>query len=161
MTETWPGVRVDPEASEAEEWTDVPIAYSLPPPPPTPDAERMLEEVRAQRLGELHAWQRYYGMEPRSDSQLTAKYVDGVVLMPPDMVARELISTHFLYQSTLYGELIEPFLRIVARRVKKHHRLSWTATWRIVRFYGPFALKLICLLMAGERIPQCLAEGAT
>jgi hypothetical protein len=104
----------------------------------------------------LHSWQRYYNMEPRADSRLTQRYVAGEVDWPVDMVARELVATEFLYKETLYGELIEDFLRGVAARLRREHGLSWTATWNIVKFYGPVALKLMCLDASGLRIPPAL-----
>ena len=126
--------------------TAVPIA--LPCPPPTP-------EERAERIAQVHAWQRFLNMEPRLDSKLTELYADGHVWMAPDQVARELLATDFIYKHTLYGELIEEFLRGVAARLRKRHRgLSWTATWQIVRYYGPIALKLMCLSASGDCIPE-------
>ena len=80
----------------------------------------------------------------------------GELAMPADQVARELVCTDFIYKQTLYGEVIEEFLRAVATRLRRRHRLSWTATWTIVRFYGPTALKLMCLSGCGLRMPERL-----
>ena len=105
-----------------------------------------------ERRAELHAWQRFYGMEPRDDSHLTNQYVKGMVCEPADCVARELVATDYVYKNTLYGEVIEIFLRQVADRVRKRYTLSWKSTWAIVRFYGPIALRLMCMSSAGLRI---------
>lgn len=113
--------------------------------------------AREQRLNALHAWQRFYNMDPRSDSRLTHMFVNGEIDWPVDVVARELMATHYIFHTTLYGELIERFLREVANRLRRRYRISWAATWEIVRFYGPIALKLICLMQTHGRIPQRLA----
>lgn len=113
------------------------------------------DEEWQQRVAVVHAWQRHLGMEPREDSKLTELFADGLVPMPPDMVARELLCTDQIYQKTLYGELIEDFMRAVADRLRaRHPKLSWSATWTIVRFYGPIALKLLCVSSAGLVLPD-------
>lgn len=109
-----------------------------------------------ERIQLVHQWQRYYHMEPRPDSRLTEMFARGEVQMYPDQVARELLATDCIYKYTLYGELIEEFLRRVAAIVKEQHGLSWSATWNIVRFYGPVALKLICVLQTQLVIPQSM-----
>lgn len=103
----------------------------------------------------MQDWQRYYGMEPRSDSRLTQRYVSGEIDAPPDAIARELMATEYIYRETLYGELIEEFMRSVAKRVHREHAgLTWTQTWEIVSFYAPIALKLLCLERSGLSIPD-------
>ena len=99
-----------------------------------------------ERVRLVHEWQRYYKMEPRKDSKLTEMFASGNLNMFPDQVARELMATDFIYKYTLYGELIEEFMRKVAGRLKCQYDLTWTSTWNIVRFYAPIGLKLICLL---------------
>ena len=113
---------------------------------------------RQQRIAQVQAWQRFYNMEPRSDSRLTQLFADNWLPgAAPDQIARELMATDFLYKHTLYGEVIEDFLRRVAARLRTRHRpLSWTATWTIVRYYGPIALKLLCLSYGQVRIPEAL-----
>ena len=113
---------------------------------------------RGARLSAVHAWQRYYNMEPRSDSKLTGLYADGAIDWPPEQVARELVATEFLYAETLYGNLLEEFLRVVAARLRTDVApgLAWPATWEIVRFYGPTAFKLLNLEYCGLRIPDRL-----
>jgi hypothetical protein len=118
-------------------------------------------DVRALRIDMVRAWQRHYGMEPRDDSRLTWLFADGLVAMPADMVARELLATDYIYKRTLYGELIQSFLRRVADALRTEHpKLSWKATWDIVRFYGPIALKLMCVAATGERIPDRMPADA-
>ena len=112
--------------------------------------------TRQGRIEMVHEWQLYYNMEPRTDSQLTELFANGQVPMSPDCVARELMATDFIYKHTLYGEVIEEYLRRIAWEIKHRYQLSWTATWNIVRFYGPIALKITCLIMTGSRIPQFL-----
>ena len=108
-------------------------------------------------VAEVHAWQRHYGMEPRDDSKLTGLYASGQLCgMGPDEVARELVATDALYQTTLYGEVIEDVLRGMADRLRREHPgLTWTQTWTLVRFYGPIALKLLCCLRCPMTVPQC------
>lgn len=116
--------------------------------------------VRQERLRALHAWQVHYNMTPREDSKLTRMYVEGEVPFPPDVVARELLATDYIYKTTLYGEVIEDFLRRVASRLREEvPGLSWSATWDVVRFYGPIALKLLCLSTSGTRIPNRMPDG--
>jgi len=93
-------------------------------------------------------------MAPRSDSRLTDLYAEGAIDLQADEVARELVATEFLYKETLYGDLIEEFMRITADRLKEEYDLSWSATWEIVRFYAPHALKLLCLMSSGTCIPN-------
>jgi hypothetical protein len=51
-------------------------------------------------------------------------------------------------------------LRGVAERLREAHApLSWTATWTIVRFYGPIALKLMCLSATAGRIPDRMPDA--
>ena len=104
---------------------------------------------------EVHTWQRHYGMEPRNDSRLTQQYAVGALgATTASEVARELVATDYIYKATLYGEVIEGFMRHVANDLRaKYPDLSWGACWEIVRFYGPIALKLICVESAGICIP--------
>ena len=75
-------------------------------------------DERESRIALVHAWQRHYGMEPRDDSKLTELFADGALGMgaQADVVARELVVTDHIYKTTLYGEVIEEFLRRVADR---------------------------------------------
>ena len=110
----------------------------------------------ALRTEEVHAWQRNYNMEPRDDSKLTVLYAEGNLSMSAAEVARELMATEFVYRNTLYGELIERFMRCVAKRIHDTYRISWTATWAVVRFYAPNALKLMSISATGAYIPEHL-----
>ena len=115
--------------------------------------------MREERKEMVRYWQRAYNMVPRDDSKLTEMFANGETgNRQPDEVARELLATDYIYKKTLYGEIIEEFLRMVAHRLKEEHNLSWTATWSIVRFYGPMALKLICLMQTDESIPNCMPK---
>ena len=118
---------------------------------------------REARVAMVHAWQRHYGMEPRADSKLTELFADGQLgYTSADGVARELLATDVIYKRTLYGEVIEDFLRRVAARLRgEHPGLSWTATWHIVRFYGPIALTLMCVSSSGLVIPERWEEDGT
>lgn len=107
-------------------------------------------------------WQRFYNMEPRSDSQLTALYERGLLPgVSARKVARELVATHFIYQNTLYKELIEEYMRHVANRLRATYALSWTSTWQIVRFYAPVALKLHMVIQTATRIPEFLCPQSS
>lgn len=108
------------------------------------------------KLHELQKWQRTYNMIPRQDSRLTELFCSGQ--LPSEwtapLVARELVATDFIYKNTLYGEMVEEFMRIVAADLRRKYRISWAKTWEIVRFYGPPALKLLCLERCGLAIPD-------
>ena len=105
----------------------------------------------------VQEWQAYYNMKPREDSQLTKLYeANQLPGMTAHRVARELVATHHIYQTTLYGEVIEGYMRNVAERLRRLYRLSWTSTWNIVRFYAPIALKLKMVIMTNNRIPKFL-----
>ena len=121
------------------------------------DRIRMQRDEYDRRVQEVHGWQRYYNMEPRGDSHLTRLYAEGKVDLHPAEVARELMATDFIFKNTLYGEIIEDFMREVAARVRRTYRLSWKATWDVVRVYAPPMLKLICLMQSGVRIPERLS----
>lgn len=128
------------------------------------DYESEKRAWHARRVEEVQAWQRHYHMEPRADSKLTQLYASGVCTLHPAEVARELVCTEFLYRRTLYGELLEDFLRCVADGLRRECEaqtgcpLSWTATWNIVRFYGPIALKLMCVSSSGLYMPEHLPD---
>lgn len=115
-------------------------------------------DAESLRREEVRACQRALHMEPRADSRLTEMYARGEVHMSAAEVARELLATDFIYKNTLYEEVIEEFMRGVAKRLRAEHRpLNWTATWTIVRAYAPTALKLMLLDSAGLRIPESFA----
>lgn len=110
----------------------------------------------ADRVADVHRWQHHYKMVPRGDSELTKLYAESKLPMEwtASVVARELVATNFIYEHSLYGEVIEEFLREVAARIRKKYRLSWSRTWDIVKFYGPIALKLICVQRGQLTIPN-------
>lgn len=115
-------------------------------------------DAYTQRKMEVHHYQRALNMEPRGDSTLTEMYAQGQLYMSAQEVARELMATDFIYKNTLYGEVIEDFMREVADQLRQiHSPLSWTSTWTIVRAYAPNALKLMLLSSAGLRIPETLS----
>lgn len=106
------------------------------------------------RRAEVEACQHALNMTPRTDSRLTEMYVRGETTLSADEVARELMAVDFVYRNTLYGDVIEDFMRACAHRVRERHGLSWTTTWRIVRIYAPLALRLMMLSASGLRIPE-------
>lgn len=108
------------------------------------------------RKADVHFHQRLLNMEPRDDSTLTELYARGELFMSAQEVARELMATDFIYRNTLYGEIIEEFMREVATNLREMHKLSWTATWTIVRAYAPMALKLMLVSASGTKIPERL-----
>ena len=110
------------------------------------------------RVQQVHAWQRHYRMEPRTDSRLTVLFARGELPETVDAftVARELIATEFIYKNTLYGELIETDMRCVAHKIRRTYKLSWKSTWELVRFYAPIALKLMCVSSTGVHVPEFL-----
>ena len=116
-------------------------------------------DTYSERVRDVHAWQHYYNMTPRTDSRLTEMFAR--CELPPFMdascVARELVATEFVYRQTLYPDVIEDFMRLTATTLRETYpNLSWTATWNIVRFYGPIALKLMCISSSGDFIPEHL-----
>lgn len=116
--------------------------------------ERALAGV-AEREKEVHEWQLFYGMVPRADSQLTRLFALGRVSMRADEVARELFATSYIYDKSLYGDLIEDYMRHVAKLVRdRYPEVSWTKTWEIVRFFGPPSLKLSLCRTCELRIPD-------
>ena len=107
-----------------------------------PEAERALAE---RRIRMVHAAQQRIGMMPRDDSQLTYKYAIGELEDDvPSSIANELMLVDKLHKETQYAHILEPALRELASVVKNTHRITWTETWSIVRFYGPTMLKLYC-----------------
>ena len=131
------------------------LELSMPPTSLAPADCRLISAAAQTRTQLVHDWQRYYGMTPRSDSRLTELFAAGKTNLSASEVARELLATDFIYKHTLYGELIEDFMRSVANMLRaKFPSLSWTATWTITRFYAPIALKLMCLSSTGSRIPN-------
>ena len=110
------------------------------------------------RILEVQYWQNLYGMKSRKDSRLTEIYGKGLLGMSADEVARELVATHFIFSYSLYGELIEEFMRYAAARLRNEYNLSWKSTWEIIRCYAPIALKLMCVSSGNLHIPQRLNE---
>jgi hypothetical protein len=109
---------------------------------------------RELRIAEVQAWQTRYGMTPRDDSRLTELYADDLLEWSSDEVARELVCTDFIHRETLYGQIIEDFMRQVCHRLRAKYRLSWTSAWKIVRFYAPTALKCMCIDACSTRLPD-------
>jgi hypothetical protein len=110
--------------------------------------------ARDVRIQEVHNHQLFLGMTPRNDSKLTEMYADGLTDMSAQEIARELMAVDYIYKCTPYSELIEEYMRSVAKKLRNKYKLSWTDTWDIVRKYAPSALKLQCLSATGERIPR-------
>lgn len=104
----------------------------------------------ADRREQVQSIQMSLGMQPRLDSHLTEQYANGecdALYSDADTVAKELIIVDHIFQTTLYGEIIEEVMRRVAGWMKTTYKhLSWTAVWKIVRFYVPTMLKLHCLI---------------
>jgi hypothetical protein len=115
-----------------------------------------MDDDIARRRQEVHDAQRSLNMTPRADSRLTELYAQNHLpaYMTADVVARELLATDFIYAETLYGEVIESYMRSVAHMVRESYGISWSATWNLVRFYAPIALKLMCVSASGIRIPE-------
>jgi hypothetical protein len=95
-------------------------------------------------------------MIPRDDSTLTDMYARGELCWSAQEVARELMATDFIYKNTLYGEIIEEFMRDVASNLRNVHDISWKATWTIVRAYAPMALKMMLMSSSSLKIPERL-----
>lgn len=101
--------------------------------------------MASDRLQQVHDMQRAMGMEPRTDSRLTSQWVDGTanpVYKTATDVAHELVFVDHIYQTTLYGEVIEEAMRLIAQWVQTETRLPWGDTWQLVRWYAPTMLKL-------------------
>lgn len=124
-----------------------------------PKKDSTVTDDRERRRAEVHAWQRAYNMTPRGDSRLTELYAAGHTDWSAEVVARELMATEFIYKHTLYSEVIEEFMRAVASRLRSEYHLTWSATWTIVRFYAPPALKLLCLERSGLAVPAMLPSA--
>lgn len=118
----------------------------------------MDDDVTRRRRECVWSAQRQLNMTPRDDSRLTELFATGQLppYMTADVVARELMCTEFIYQNTLYGEVIEDYMRSVAASLRGRYKLSWGATWDITRFYAPMALKLMCVSSSGIRVPNVL-----
>ena len=108
------------------------------------------------RKSDVQYHQRCLNMEPRDDSALTEMYARGETTLSVQEVARELLCTHFLYTYTLYGNVIEDFMRGVAETLRDLHGISWSATWTITRFYAPIALKCMMISATGVTLPERL-----
>ncbi len=66
--------------------------------------------------------------------------------------------TDYIFKNTLYGEVIEDYMRAVAALLRDTYKLSWDATWNITRFYAPIALKLMCVSSSSVRIPNAMED---
>lgn len=106
--------------------------------------------AEARRVREVQTHQRVHGMAPRDDSALTLLYARqelDVELFPgAAAVAEELVVVDHIYQTTLYGELLEGVMRVVkARAHRMYPAIPVPQLWAIVRLYVPTFLKLHCL----------------
>lgn len=110
------------------------------------------------RREEVWEVQRQLNMTPRNDSRLTELFANGQLppYMTADVVARELMCTDFIFKNTLYGEVIEEYMRNVAALLRDTYKLSWDATWNLTRFYAPIALKLMCVSSSCVRVPNAM-----
>jgi hypothetical protein len=111
------------------------------------------------RREDVREAQHRLNMTPRDDSRLTELFAHGHLppYMTADVVARELMCTDFIFKNTLYGEVIEDYMRAVAVSLRDTYKLSWDATWNITRFYAPIALKLMCVSSSGVRVPNAMS----
>ena len=107
------------------------------------------------RINEVVEYQKSFGMEPRTDSYLTKKYANNETEYTAEEVGKVLVCVDYIHTHTLYGgEFQEDYMRELANLVKKKYKLTWTATWEIVKYYGPISLKLMCLISSKEKIPN-------
>lgn len=115
----------------------------------------------SERFSDVVAAQHALNMSPRNDSRLTHMYAARELDERIDaaQVARELLATEFIYRTTLYGEVIEAFMRRVAEYVRATYDLAWKDTWVIVKFYAPIALKLMMLSATRQHIPDRLGDA--
>ncbi len=109
-----------------------------------------------ERMCELETLQKMYGMEPRKDSYLSKMYANYETDLCALDVVKELISVDYIYKNTLYGEMIQDYMRELAKLIKENYNLTWTQTWEIVRFYGPDSLKLMSIISTDTEIPPIL-----
>jgi hypothetical protein len=114
--------------------------------------------MSSEKIKEVHDFQRKLGMDPRNDSKLTLMYANGETELSAEEVAKELMAVDFIYKKTLYGELIEEYMRDIALKIRRKYRIPWGDTWNIVRFYAPSALKLQCLSASFLNIPEKFNE---
>jgi len=122
----------------------------------------MTNEEYLERIEKVSQIQKEYGMKARQDSEFTKMFARGELTISADEVARELVCVDYIYTNTLYGEFIEDYMKELANSIKKKYKLTWTETWKIVRFYGPDSLKLLCLLSAQQRLPTlCKVSNKT
>ena len=121
----------------------------------------MTERKMEQRRQQIHNLQKYYGMIPRDDSKLTRLFINSQTDETADAIAKELVATHFLYSNTLYGEMIETYMKQAAKRLRQMYpELSWKDTWKIMQFFGPISLKLLMISRCLVQIPERLTEIA-
>ena len=121
---------------------------------------RLSEEEQARsrlRLGQLESVLWGHNHPLRDDSRLA--FLWATERLDPTWDAREvcheMMSVQFICANTRYNDLIQPFLRVLAKGLRERYGLkSWATTWRIVREYGPDILKLVALVDAGVQIPN-------
>lgn len=107
-------------------------------------------DAEFRRVREVQTHQRVHGMHPRDDSALTLMYarqeLDAEVFPSASTVAEELVIVDHIYQTTLYGELLEGVMRLIkAKAHRMYPAIPVPQLWAIVRLYVPTFLKLHCL----------------
>ena len=109
------------------------------------------------RLSQLEQYLSAYNCTLRDDSRLAFLWSTGRLDPSWDIreVCHEMMAMQFICLNTQYNDLCQPFLRALANGMRDRYGLkSWTATWRIVREYGPDILKIISLAEAGLQVPN-------
>ena len=107
-------------------------------------------DVEVRRVREVQTHQRVRGMDARDDSALTLMYarqeLDAELFPSASTVAEELVIVDHIYQTTLYGELLEGVMRLIkAKAHRMYPAIPVPQLWAIVRLYVPTFLKLHCL----------------
>lgn len=115
----------------------------------TPDVLSRESPVHLERLRLLQEAQISLGMDPRSDSQLTLKFMRGEMEEDEHQVARWLFNADRIHKETTYSSILEESMREIASVLKRDTGIPWKTVWDIVRFYAPPMIRLYCVRKSG------------
>jgi len=91
----------------------------------------------------------------RDDSKLSYNWAMGDIAADIADIAEEIAFIQLLSRTTDYHHQNEIVLRLLANGIKKKHpRLSWNTTWKIVKKYGPDLVKFTTVYDKWGHIPQ-------
>lgn len=99
---------------------------------------------------------KYENFVLRDDSKLAFMFANGSIVCSPRDIVEEMSVMQYLSSNTNYQDVCESALRKIANAIKAKYRnaLAWGDVWRIVRLYGPSAIKYAAVSKLHAGLPE-------